>query len=78
MKTFVLCKDYPEMYQRLFICGNDPRWPTFDHDLARAATFPSPEDAIAFRDQMGHQLGGTDKYAVHELLSDGELLLLGY
>jgi hypothetical protein len=47
--------------------------PTFDADVSRAAKFDTPADALTARSIMAHQLGGNEKYKVHELRDDGSL-----
>jgi hypothetical protein len=76
MKTYVLCKKHPLIgpHAIAFVCGLDPRMPTFDPTAKPAARFETPEDAVRFRSLMPHQLGGTEAYHVYELLEDGQLI----
>jgi hypothetical protein len=73
MSKYVLCKVDPQFGVEMFVCGH-PRMPSFDRDSGRAAKFESAEEALAFRSRMDHQIGGTDKYRVHELLPDGRII----
>jgi hypothetical protein len=66
VSEYVLGKSYPEMGGTLFVCGNHPKMVMFHPDIEYAAKFASPEEAVAFRSLMDHQLGGTHKYHVHE------------
>jgi hypothetical protein len=72
MSQYVLGKTYPEMGgAMMFICGNHPKMPFFHSDVESATKFGSPEDALVFRYNMDHQLGGTEKYHIHELVPGG-------
>jgi hypothetical protein len=73
-KQCVLCKRDPQYNVVVFVGGGDPRTPTFDRDVTRAAKFESVDDALLCRSLMPHQLGGTEKYRVHELLPDGQII----
>jgi hypothetical protein len=73
-KVYILCKQYPEVGAVTFVCGPDPRMPTFHPTPEPAARFEEMEDALLFRSLMPHQLGGTEKYRVHELLPDGRII----
>jgi hypothetical protein len=73
MKQYVLCKNDPN-FPILFVCGDEPRFRTLDNDRARAKRFLTPEEALAYRREMRYELGGTDKYHVHELLPAGQLV----
>jgi hypothetical protein len=72
---YVLCRQYPDGAQvflcRQFLPGGDP---TFDIRPEPAMRFASPQDALAWRWSLPHQLGGTEHYRVHELHPDGQLV----
>jgi hypothetical protein len=74
MKQYVLGKFHPEFRGTMLIGGSHPKMPMFHPDLEYARKFGSVEEALAFRMSMDHQLGGTDKYHVHEVQPDGGLL----
>jgi hypothetical protein len=78
MNEYVLGSPHANTGQITFVCGNDPKSTGFALDDPRPATrFDSPESALAFRARMRHQLGGTQKFQVHELLPDGRVVSLG-
>jgi hypothetical protein len=74
MNQYVLCKHYPHMSMTtVFVCGDDPRMPAFDANIAKAKRFLAQEAANEYRDGMAHKVAGTEEYRVHELLPDGQL-----
>ena len=74
MSAFVLCKKFPDVGRIVFVCGTSADTPGFNDTPERASRFDTREAALEYRSQMGHQLGGTDEYHVHELLADGRLV----
>jgi hypothetical protein len=58
----------------MFICGSHPKMVMFHPDVEHAARFGCIDEALAFRSLMDYQLGGTEKYRVHELLPDGRFI----
>jgi hypothetical protein len=78
MKQFVLGKSYPGMKGVTCICGTGPNQIRFHPDVENAIKFGTVEEALAFRQEMGHQVGGTDQYHVHEILPSGGLRDLGF
>ena len=74
-KRYVLCVGYSDGVI-LFICGLDPREPSISSDVSQAAMFSNPEEALAFRDQLPHQLDGARQYRVHEWQADNYVVPL--
>ena len=72
-KRYVLCLGYPDG-GILFICGPDPRQPAILSDVFQAAVFSSPEEALAFRGLLPHQLDGAKQYGVHEWQADNYVI----
>ena len=71
---YVLLKQHPRTNAVTFVGGVAPLAATFGPARAGAARFPTPGDALAFREHMARQPGGTGEYHVHELLPDGRLM----
>jgi hypothetical protein len=70
-KRYVLCKRY-EDGGILYVCGADPTVARACRDVHEATLFPSPAEALAFRDRLPHQGGDfATQYHVHEWKPEG-------
>src|SRR5437660_1428218 len=73
-KEYVLLKQHPRTNVVTFVGGTDPCSAAFCPTRAGATRFPTPGEALTFRDQMARQPGGAGEYHVHELVQDGRLM----
>jgi len=70
-KRYVLCMRYADG-AILYISGPDPAGARGSKDVHEAMVFPSPQEAIAFRDRLPHQGGDfATQYTVHEWKPEG-------
>jgi hypothetical protein len=71
-RRYVLCASYPDGWA--LVGGDDPAAPGLHADPARARTFPSPQEASAYRRRLAPQPGGAYPYRVYELTAVGGLI----